>query len=240
MESPPEAPGSEPVFCPHDLLWFGDWNALQTLYPAVALPAWANMDWLARAPVVVRRERVGSRELVPVGLRGPDREQRLGAYLDRRAILRRVTPEMLAQAAAWRHRPELEHFPAIAALEQLAPLLNASGLRWGPGGGVGYALASGLPVLRESSDLDLLVRSETLLTSEQARMLEATLDSHHCRIDMQIDTGHGGFSFAEWAREGGRVLLKTGVGPFMTDDPWNRTGWLSRKDMDCRKDVYCP
>ena len=43
-----------------------------------------------------------------------------------------------------------------------------------------------------------------------------------------IDTGHGGgFAFTEWTRSHGRVLLKTGLGPFLTGDPWNRTGWLN-------------
>jgi phosphoribosyl-dephospho-CoA transferase len=204
---------------PHDLLWVADWQALRAPAP---LPAWAS----AGAPVVVRRERVADPALIPVGLRGAARSQRLGAYLECGAVLRAVRPEMLAHEAAWRRRPQFGRFPAVAALGRVAPLLDASGLHWGPGGSTGYALASGLPVLRPDSDLDLVVRAHTPLTPEQAGLLKAALGGGGCRIDLQIDTGDGGFSFAEWIRESGRVLLKTGIGPFLTSDPWNRTGWL--------------
>jgi phosphoribosyl-dephospho-CoA transferase len=231
MDSSRHAASGEPAFFPHDLLWVADWQALHADAP---LPPWASLDWLARAPVVVRREQVDDRKIVPVGLRGWERSQRLGAYLDRSAVLRLIRPEMLVQDVAWRRQPQFERFPAIVALSRLAPSLNASGLCWGPSGGVGYALASGLPVLHADSDLDLLVRSETPLTPDQTRLLRATLSGHGCRIDMQVDTGHGGFTFAEWIRESGRVLLKTGMGPFLTGNPWNRTGWLNKIGKDGR------
>jgi phosphoribosyl-dephospho-CoA transferase len=208
---------------PHDLLWVTDWQALHAAAP---LPAWASADSLGRAPVVVRREWVADRALIPVGLRGRTRSQRLAAYLERGAVRRVVRPETLAQEAAWRGQPQFGPVPALAALGRVAPMLDASGLRWGPGGSIGYALASGLPVLHPDSDLDLVVRVDTPLAPDQARLLKATLSGCECRIDMQIDTGSGGFSFAEWIRENGRVLLKTDIGPFLTSDPWNRTGWL--------------
>jgi phosphoribosyl-dephospho-CoA transferase len=224
----PTASG-EQVFRPHDLLWVADWHSL---HADSALPSWANMDWLSRAPVVVRRERVGDSNLIPVGLRGTERSQRLGAYLERSTVLRRISPETLARQAAWRSKPHLQRFPAIVALERAHPLLNASGLRWGPGGGVGYALASGVPVLRADSDLDLLVRAATPLTPDQTRLLKDALDVCECRIDMQIDTGYGGFSFLEWIREGRQVLLKTDMGPFMTGDPWKLSGWPEMNGAD--------
>jgi phosphoribosyl-dephospho-CoA transferase len=133
---------------------------------------------------------------------------------------------MLVQEAAWYRMPYLECIPAVAALKRIAPLLDASGLRWGPAGSVGYALATGVQVLRTESDLDLLVRCEIPLARDQALLLQTMLDGHDCRIDVQIDTGHGGFALAEWIRNNGRVLLKTDMGPFPTSDPWNRTGWL--------------
>jgi phosphoribosyl-dephospho-CoA transferase len=211
------------VFRSHDLLWVTDWHALHAAAP---LPPWVEAEWMARAPVVVRREQIEGTALIPVGLRGRERSERLGAYLESGAVLRWTTPERLARQAAWRHRPCLATLPATAALERIAPALDASGLSWGPTGSMGFTLASGLPALRAQSDLDLLVRSDTPLTRDQAQMLAGMLDGHGCRIDMQIDTGHGGFALAEWTRNNGRVLLKTGMGPFLTGDPWNRTGWL--------------
>jgi phosphoribosyl-dephospho-CoA transferase len=181
---------------------------------------------MARAPVVVRRETVEGAALIPVGLRGRERSERVGAYLEPGAVLRQASPESLVREAAWRRMPGLAHLPAAATLERVAPLLDASGLSWGPIGSMGFALASGLQVLRPQSDLDILVRCDAPFTQEQARLLAGMLDGHACRIDMQIDTHHGGFAFSEWVRTKGRVLLKTGHGPFLTSDPWNRTGWL--------------
>jgi phosphoribosyl-dephospho-CoA transferase len=211
------------VFRPHDLLWVTDWHALHASTP---LPAWVNAGWMASAPVVVRREQVEGTALIPVGLRGRERSERLGAYLESGAVLRRLSPEMLARQAAWLQMPDLDCLPATAALKRIASLLDASGLRWGPTGSMGFALASGLPALREQSDLDILVRCDAPFTRVQQRVLADMLEGHGCRIDMQIDTGHGGFAFREWAREHGRVLLKTGLGPFLTSDPWNQTSWL--------------
>jgi phosphoribosyl-dephospho-CoA transferase len=200
-----------------------DWHALHASAP---LPAWVSAEWMARVPVVVRRERVDGTALIPVGLRGRERSERLGAYLESGAVLRRLSPGMLTRQAAWLQMPGLEHLPATAALKRIAPLLDTSGLRWGPTGSMGFALASGLPVLREQSDLDIVVYCGAPFTRDQERMLADMLDGQACRIDMQIDTGHGGFAFAEWIRSHRRVLLKTGQGPFLTSDPWNRTGWL--------------
>ena len=40
-----------------------------------------------------------------------------------------------------------------------------------------------------------------------------------CRLDIQVDTGAGGFALAEYVR-GGRVMLKTAHGPVLVADPW--------------------
>jgi phosphoribosyl-dephospho-CoA transferase len=109
--------------------------------------------------------------------------------------------------------------PCIAALRALAPRLDALDIDWGPAGGAGYWLACGLPVLRATSDLDLLVRLPRRPAAAVLAALTALQDGQPCRIDIQIDTGIGGFALAEFAR-GGRVLLKTDTGPRLVDDPW--------------------
>ena len=221
--------GQARPFDPHDLLWVADGRALQAPAP---LPRWADAAWMAQSPLVVRRERVASTNLVPVGLRGRLRNERFAAYLEAGAVLRQVKPEMLARAACRQRLPGMEHLPAAIALARVAPLLDASGLRWGPTGSMGYALASGLPALRPESDLDLLVRANTPFTPAQVQALQSLPDDHGCRIDLQVDTGHGGFALVEWLRDAGRVLLKTGRGPFLTGDPWNQTGWLDSVETE--------
>jgi phosphoribosyl-dephospho-CoA transferase len=93
-------------------------------------------------------------------------------------------------------------------------------LAWGITGSVGFALASGVSTLRQDSDLDLLLRASKPLPRGEARSLLALLQASPARIDMQVDTGHGGFALAEWAGNADRVLLKTGRGPLLVSDPW--------------------
>ncbi|HWW08267.1 malonate decarboxylase holo-ACP synthase [Collimonas sp.] len=219
------------MLCPHDLLWIEDAKALTTLTP---LPSWASADrlLLLRAPVVVRREKVGDPRLVPVGLRGKTRSERFAAYLDRNAVARCIRPEMMVEHAPAHIEEQRSRLPAFEALAVLAPALDAIGLPWGPTGGVGFQLASRLPVVREDSDLDILLRSRTPLSAEQMLGLRTICSSPICRIDIQIDTGHGAFSFCEWAKVNaqwangnGRVLLKTDAGPVLTTDPWRTNNW---------------
>lgn len=203
---------------PHDLLWISSRHALVSAEP---LPDWAGAGRLADAPVVVRREQPADPMLVPVGLRGETRAQRLRCHVRHEAVLRVTRPEDLLSGPAWRNRIALPCFPVIAALEALLPLLDATGLCWGPTGSMGFSLATGLPVIHADSDLDLVVRAPVRMTAVQAQLLQAAIKQAPCRVDMQIDTGHGGFSFAEWIRGRG-VLLKTGTGPMMMDDPWQQ------------------
>lgn len=204
---------------PHDLLWIRSRHALVC---AEALPDWIGAGRLAEAPVVVRREQLADPLLVPVGVRGETREQRLRCHVRHHAVLRLMRPEDLLSGADWRNRIALPSFPVVAALDALAPSLDATRLCWGPTGSMGFSLATGVPVIHADSDLDLVVRAPVRLTAEQSRLLHAAIETAPCRVDMQIDTGHGGFSFTEWIR-GKSVLLKTGTGPMLTDDPWQHT-----------------
>ncbi|MGF6114850.1 phosphoribosyl-dephospho-CoA transferase [Janthinobacterium lividum] len=196
----------------HDLLW------LDGPPDVASLPAWCDAVWLQAAPLVVRRASTAPGR-IPVGMRGMLRSERHACEVDAAAVVRSVTPEMLAQLA---HTP-LSGFDctALDALRQVAPLLDATGWAWGPTGGVGFALASGLPVLRADSDLDLVLRIAAPPDAAQAgalRAIAATVTA--CRLDLQIDTGSGGFAYAEWAAGRGKVLLKTDHGPVLTATPW--------------------
>lgn len=197
----------------HDLVWLTETARLELDGP---WPAWLTPDWLQRAPLVVRRESTPDGRL-PVGVRGITRSERCKGYLGRDGVARRVTPEMLAAGARRQPRHRVAALDAFAAL---APALGALGLAWGPTGGVGFFLACGLPVLRPDSDLDLLVRAPQPLSASQAGALAALQANAACRIDIQVDTCAGAFALAEWSRTGRRVLLKTGAGPVLSDDPW--------------------
>jgi phosphoribosyl-dephospho-CoA transferase len=192
---------------PHDLLF-----ALRPDSFAVdgARPAWLD----AQAPLVVRRESTAP-GIVPVGARGLQRNERCKGYLTLSDVAAIATPRMLVELA----RTADSDLPCIMTLRALAPRLDALGIDWGPAGGVGYWLACGLPVLRATSDLDLLVRLPRRPACALLATLSALQDAQPCRVDIQVDTGAGGFALAELAR-GGRVLLKTDAGPRLVDDPW--------------------
>jgi phosphoribosyl-dephospho-CoA transferase len=202
---------------PHDLLW----APMHSVQFAGEWPDWADEAWMGVAPVVVRRETTLD-SLVPVGMRGTARNQRSKAYVPCSAVRRCVTPEMLTVGLRSQDTSITAFFAAVAALRAIGPQLDAIDLAWGPTGGVGFFLATGLPVLRADSDLDLLVRAPKPLTEMQTRALADVQRYHACRIDIQIDTGQGAFALAEWSRGEGRVMLKTNDGPQLRLNPWGQ------------------
>lgn len=199
---------------PHDLLW----APADSLQLAGEWMEWGDSDWMRSAPVVVRRETTAAGQ-VPVGLRGKARNQRCKGYVSRAAVQRCVTPEMLA-AGLQTGCAGTNAFAVLSALQDIAPALDATGLAWGPTGGAGFFLATGLPVLHPASDLDLVVRAPQPLDGAQAKALAEMQRQSACRIDIQIDTGYGAFALIEWARDGRRVMLKTNDGPLLCANPW--------------------
>jgi phosphoribosyl-dephospho-CoA transferase len=192
---------------PHDLLFVSRADAFAC--------DGARPDWLdPAAPLVVRREATAV-GIVPVGARGLQRNERCKGYIALADVASVLTPCMLAE----RPRTVDGDLPCIAALRALAPRLDALDVDWGPAGGAGYWLACGLPVLRATSDLDLLVHLPRRPAGALVGALCALQDGQPCRLDIQVDTGAGGFALGEYAR-GGRVLLKTDTGPRLVDDPW--------------------
>jgi phosphoribosyl-dephospho-CoA transferase len=175
-----------------------------------ARPGWFD----AGAPLVVRREAT-PHGIVPVGARGLHRSERCAGHVALDAVAAIFTPRMLALRALGADAD----FACIAALRALAPRLHALDVDWGPTGGAGYWLACGLPVLRATSDLDLVVHLPRRPAAATLAALAELQDGQPCRIDIQVDTGAGGFALAEYVR-GGRVLLKTDAGPRLVADPW--------------------
>ncbi|MCT7298469.1 malonate decarboxylase holo-ACP synthase [Ralstonia sp. CHL-2022] len=200
----------------HDLLWVSETPKAMDGAP---LPDWAITAYRQGAPVVVRRAPRGSDGAVPVGLRGGARHERCAAAVAANSITRVVSPEGLAaQAVSIAHDAP---FAALRTLRALAPRLNALGWAWGPTGGAGFALASGLPVLHADSDLDLVVRMPRAPSTAQRDQLARLLGDTECRVDLQIDTGRGGFAWRDWLTSPRQTLLKTDHGPHLVADPWS-------------------
>ncbi len=135
---------------PHDLLRL---NAGAKLIGAQA-PAWVA-EALAIAPFVVVRREEQRGHRIPVGVRGATRAHRHAATVSSDDVAAIISPEALALAAAWRTCARRE-LPAFAALDPIAAAALELGLVWGPGGSAGFELASGMPVVHEQSDVDVI------------------------------------------------------------------------------------
>ncbi|MEJ0003371.1 MAG: malonate decarboxylase holo-ACP synthase [Pararobbsia sp.] len=204
------------ILTPHDLL-------------RIAPVTWDDApDWveasLSRAPfVVVRRARAAARgpgpERIAVGVRGATRRERFGTWIDADPVLEVIKPEDLrsVEPAHW--------LPVFSLLDAIRPVCEATSLCWGPTGSAGFELASGAATATETSDLDLLMRAPVPLDAAFAAALFARLDeaawSSQTRIDIQIETGRGAFSLAEFVRPHRHVMMRGPDGPRLVADPWH-------------------
>lgn len=196
---------------PHDLLW----GMAVTDMPLDA-PAWAVEAVGQRRPVVVRRAQVAE-GWVAVGVRGHSRDQRYATAMKHADVTRRVQPEQLIEGT----EPQAYTWPALRALRQLHPLMSAQQLPWGVAGSAGFELATGIAVLHQDSDLDLILRTETFFSRERAARLLEALDRAICRIDLQLQTPAGAIALREWASPARQVLLKADDGARLVVDPWS-------------------
>jgi phosphoribosyl-dephospho-CoA transferase len=176
-------------------------------------PSWVD-DSLRRAPWVVVRRAVHD-ALIPVGVRGASRAQRFAAWVALVDVLRCVTPQALASERGWRRLPRCTQIPALAELDQVQEIMSAHGLdeAWGPGGSVGFELASGCATANLDSDLDLVLYLDALLPSAVARSLQTALDKLAVRADVLCETPHGAVALTEYARTPDCFMLRTLEGP---------------------------
>ena len=151
--------------------------------PADSLCAFIEPRWLKevlrRCPwVVVRRDR-SPEGLVPVGIRGVDRNQRWGALVMQESIEEIIRPEDTRRRSATRT-------PALAALRELREKWSGMALTWGPAGSVGFELATGQYVTTEASDLDIVIRAESPIAREDALVLYDRAADLAVRVDVRV------------------------------------------------------
>jgi phosphoribosyl-dephospho-CoA transferase len=202
----------------HDLLRIrrGAWIALSS-----DEPDWVR-DALARAPwVVVRRTRAAA-GFVAVGVRGCARSQRFGTWLNTEDIESSSGPEDLRDIEPLRERRALPAFIALAALRETASPLRE--YVWGPTGSAGFELATSVPALTASSDLDILIRLPQRVSraaiDSLAQTLAQTASRTGTRVDAQLETPSGGVALAELAAHKPRVLARASSGAQLVADPW--------------------
>jgi phosphoribosyl-dephospho-CoA transferase len=184
-------------------------------------PEWAPAT-LRRAPLVVMRRPLPRSESLPVGVRGGARSQRAAAWVSVGAVQECITPQMLAARHAWRQRRDFAITPAVAALEEAAAVFDGHGMagRWGPGGSVGFELASGVPSTTPNSDLDIVLGAAASMTRVDAARLHAELSALTVRIDVLLETPNGAVALAEYASRVDVMLLRSAQGLRLVRDPW--------------------
>lgn len=190
---------------PHDLLRL---PGPQVLPPDA--PTWASHA-LSVTPWVVVRRAAAPMGRIAVGVRGTSRSQRYATAVDADDVCELVAPEDLAHVLP-RGRRELA---SMCALDTMRPVLDKSGLAWGPTGSVGFELATAVPTATPESDLDLLVRLAFGSSGTLGRLaaLHSELGFLAVRVDCQVETPFGAVALAELVCEPFDVMVRTAAGP---------------------------
>ena len=184
-------------------------------------PACPYLNPNRRPWVVVRRGRI-SDGLIPVGVRGMQRHERWAGFARLSEVLETRRPDQLRLLLAEDSRRGLQAFQTLSYLESQLVGLNMS---WGPGGSVGYELASGIPAVRDGSDLDLILFAPKKLNITKAQDLWRMISSAPGKVDALIETPFCGFSLEEFGTTSPRkILLRTSDGRILGYTPWNLNG----------------
>jgi phosphoribosyl-dephospho-CoA transferase len=148
--------------------------------------------------------------------------QRLAAWVSDRAVQDCVTPQSLAARRLWRRHPATHANPAMQVLDQVSAVFAAYGHAgsWGPGGSVGFELASAVPCTTPASDLDLVLRLDQRIARSEARRLHAELSTLPVRMDVLLETPHGAVALSEFILAGSLTLLRAADGPRLVRNPW--------------------
>ncbi|HYZ66693.1 MAG TPA: malonate decarboxylase holo-ACP synthase [Mycobacterium sp.] len=187
---------------PHDLLRVASVAQLCAGGPAWVTPALRQAPW-----VVVRRARCAPGYL-PVGVRGPSRSHRHATVVEIDAITEVLSPADLLDRV-----DQLPNLPVTEALRRATALLNPTGLRWGPGGSVGFSLAAGVLAAAPTSDLDLVVTVDDVPPLAMLARLRDAFAELHARVDCQLDLPIGGIAINDILGPTDQVLVRTNDGP---------------------------
>jgi phosphoribosyl-dephospho-CoA transferase len=201
----------------HDLLLV---NSTTIEEACIAEPTWVRPA-LAKYLWVVARRAISPKDRIAVGVRGQERQQRWGGFMRKDQIVKMIAPWYLRSGRANTVRLSLPAMQSLRFLEiELASLSND----WGPGGSVGYELASQAPVVTQESDLDLVISAPDRFDRDFAQELMKKIARAPSKIDARVETPWCGFSLEEYARGNSeKLLVRTATGPVLTTDPWSQS-----------------
>jgi phosphoribosyl-dephospho-CoA transferase len=200
----------------HDLLEI-DANAL--ISGSACAPEWVERA-LQESPFVVVRRGLATDQEIPIGVRGAVRNQRWAALCHRMWVKSILTPPQLLTRTVPALRASAA--PAFRALQILKDRWIDLDHPWGPGGSVGFELATGSYVVKPESDLDIVVYAVGKITREHARSLYARAIKLPVAVDIRVETPSCGFSLTEYVTAGSTgILLRTPAELDLNNDPWS-------------------
>ena len=157
--------------------------------------------------------------LIPVGVRGQQRHERCAGFTRLSEVMETRRPDQLRLLLAEDSRRALQAFRTLSYLESHLAGLD---MTWGPGGSVGYELASGIPAVGADSDLDFILFAPKKLEIAKVQDLWRMIGSAPGKVDALVETPCCGFSLEEFVTTSHRkILLRTSDGHILGSNPWN-------------------
>jgi phosphoribosyl-dephospho-CoA transferase len=161
-----------------------------------------------------------TRDRIPIGIRGPERAQRWAASYPPDAVQQIITPTDLLNR--FNKTEDLYVSPAFNSLRSLAIEWQSLPHSWGPGGSVGFELATRKRTTTLRSDLDIVLYADKQLSRTDAKRLLISARGLPATVDIRVETPVCGFSVAEYVEASAKsMLLRTCAGPILGDDAWN-------------------
>lgn len=200
----------------HDFVWI----TKNPVFRPLDAPAWVA-EVLAKSRVVVVRRAAAPPGWLSVGIRGPARHQRHSCFLRRDGVESYQSPEFLAaskSSKAFSHSSR--GLPVWNALKLVSDCVTKRKFIWGPIGSVGYGLATGMDVLTDISDLDIIVRLSAAPNLEILKEFRQALRFDGLRADITLESSIGGVDLNEYLNRPDSSLIKTSRGPRVGGPLW--------------------
>ena len=199
----------------HDLL---EIDAKQLISSQAFAPQWVKAE-LSQNPFVVVRRGLATGYEIPIGVRGTERNQRWAAFCHPNFVNSIFTPQQLLNRAIPTSRASA--IPALRALNLLKDRWMDLIFPWGPGGSVGFELASGSQAAKPESDLDIVIYADRSMTVAEAKSLWDRAMNLPAVVDIRVETPVCGFSLREFASQSpAAILLRAPGGIVLGTDPW--------------------
>src|SRR6476620_6875808 len=186
------------TFRPHYLLAVDPKQLMEAVCKHSSVPEWVE-EQVRTTPFVVVRRGLATGKEIPIGVRGKERNQRWAASCHPKLMKSIVTPSQLLTRPIRTSRADAA--PALRTLALLKDRWKHLDRPWGPGGSVGFELATGSHVARLGSDLDIVIYAENRIMADEANSLCTRAINLPVTVDIRVETPVCGFSLREFASE---------------------------------------